>query len=179
MTRVIRRIRGVFGHDHTVLRVDGYLRGEVQSRASVLARHDPAIRVGVRRDGFRQTSRYDDAIACYRRLAKEAEWIDYQPFGTSGEGRELPLLIASKDQAFTAAAKRARHTVSTPLYPARAPRSLRIGSRSFITLAGIFPRPAMWSFRKEFSMMACIPLSRQRRFSSLPRMVSHSGILPM
>ncbi len=52
------------------------------------------------RTGFRQTSRYDDAIAYCRRLAEAAEWIDYRPFGTSAEGRELPLLIASKGRAF-------------------------------------------------------------------------------
>jgi len=50
---------------------------------------------------FRQTPRYDETIRYCRRLAEASDWIDYQTFGTSPEGRELPLLIASKDRAFT------------------------------------------------------------------------------
>lgn len=59
------------------------------------------------RTAFRQTPRYDETIAFCRRLAEAADWIDYQSFGTSPEGRELPLVIASKERAFTPEAARA------------------------------------------------------------------------
>lgn len=59
------------------------------------------------RTGFRQTPRYEPTIAFCRRLADASEWIDYQSFGTSPEGREMPLLIASKDQAFDPVAAKA------------------------------------------------------------------------
>ena len=59
------------------------------------------------RTGFRQTPRYDETIAFCRRLAESSEWIQYRTFGTSPEGRDLPLLIASKDGEFTPAAAKA------------------------------------------------------------------------
>jgi hypothetical protein len=59
------------------------------------------------RTAFRQTPRYEPTIAFCRQLAEASEWIDYQSFGTSPEGREMPLLIASRDQAFDPAAAKA------------------------------------------------------------------------
>jgi hypothetical protein len=59
------------------------------------------------RSGFRATGRYAETIAFCRRVAEVSEWVDFQSFGTSPEGRELPLLIASKEQAFTPEAARA------------------------------------------------------------------------
>ncbi|GAG28993.1 unnamed protein product, partial [marine sediment metagenome] len=59
------------------------------------------------RTEFRQTPRYDEAVAFCRRLAEASEWIEYRSFGKSGEGRELPLLIASKERVFTPQAARA------------------------------------------------------------------------
>ena len=56
---------------------------------------------------FRQTPRYEETVAFCRRLAEASEWIEYRSFGKSGEGRELPLLIASKERAFTPQAARA------------------------------------------------------------------------
>lgn len=53
------------------------------------------------RTEFRKTSRYDEAVAYCRRLAKASDWIDYQSFGISPEGRELPLVVASKEGTFT------------------------------------------------------------------------------
>lgn len=50
---------------------------------------------------FRQTPRYDETIAYCQRLAEASPWIEYRGFGTSPLGREMPLLIASKDRAFT------------------------------------------------------------------------------
>ena len=59
------------------------------------------------RSGFRTTPRYDETVAFCKRLAGASEWIRYDTFGTSGEGRELPLLIASKLGRFDAAAAHA------------------------------------------------------------------------
>ncbi len=59
------------------------------------------------RSQFERTARYDETIDYCRRLAEASEWIEYQTFGNSGEGRALPLLIASSDGAFTPEAARA------------------------------------------------------------------------
>jgi hypothetical protein len=56
---------------------------------------------------FRETARYDETVAYCRRLAEAAPWISCQSFGKSPEGRELLLVVASKDRAFTPDAARA------------------------------------------------------------------------
>lgn len=50
---------------------------------------------------YQQTPRYDETIAFSQKLDKSSELIVYQTFGKSGEGRDLPLLIAAKDKTFT------------------------------------------------------------------------------
>jgi murein tripeptide amidase MpaA len=50
---------------------------------------------------YRQTPRYEETVAYSKRLDAASDWIIYKSFGKSGEGRDLPLLIASKDKAFT------------------------------------------------------------------------------
>jgi hypothetical protein len=50
---------------------------------------------------YHETPSYDDTVAFARRLAHASPWIDYESFGFSGEGRELPLVIASETGAFT------------------------------------------------------------------------------
>ena len=47
------------------------------------------------RTDFRETPSYNETIASCRRLASASEWIRYESFGVSPEGREMPLLIAS------------------------------------------------------------------------------------
>ncbi|MCP4250266.1 MAG: M14 family metallopeptidase [bacterium] len=59
------------------------------------------------RSDFARTPRYDATVAYCRRLAEASPWIDYQTFGTSPQGRPLPLLVASTDRAFTPAAAKA------------------------------------------------------------------------
>ncbi len=56
------------------------------------------------RTEFRETARYEETIDYCRRLEKASPWIRVTSFGKSGEGRELPLVIASKEQAFDLAA---------------------------------------------------------------------------
>jgi hypothetical protein len=57
---------------------------------------------------YRETPNYDDTVAYARRLAHASPAIDYEGFGQSGEGRELPLLIASEAGVFTPEAARAQ-----------------------------------------------------------------------
>ena len=60
---------------------------------------------------YRETPSYDDTVAYARRLAHASPAIDYEGFGQSGEGRELPLLIASETGAFTPEVARAQQKV--------------------------------------------------------------------
>ncbi|HEU4795244.1 MAG TPA: M14 family metallopeptidase [Pyrinomonadaceae bacterium] len=55
---------------------------------------------------YRQTPNYADTIAFAHQLAAASPSIEYRSFGHSGQGRELPLLIASETQAFTPEAAR-------------------------------------------------------------------------
>src|SRR5215218_9607784 len=57
---------------------------------------------------YRETPSYDDTVAFARRLAHASPAIDYESFGFSGEGRELPLIIATETGAFTPQAARAQ-----------------------------------------------------------------------
>jgi murein tripeptide amidase MpaA len=55
---------------------------------------------------YRETPRYDETIAYSRRLASASPLIRFQSFGQSGEGRDLPLLIAASGNTFTPQAAR-------------------------------------------------------------------------
>ena len=57
---------------------------------------------------YRETPNYDDTVAYARRLAHASTAIEYRDFGRSGQGRELPLLIASETSAFTPEAAHAQ-----------------------------------------------------------------------
>ncbi|PYS53263.1 MAG: hypothetical protein DMF68_00090, partial [Acidobacteria bacterium] len=50
---------------------------------------------------YRETPRYDETIAYSRKLAAASPLIRYESFGKSGEGRDLPLLIAASGDTFT------------------------------------------------------------------------------
>ena len=56
---------------------------------------------------YRETPNYDDTVAYARRLAHASPSIEYHGFGFSGQGRELPLVIASETATFTAEAAKA------------------------------------------------------------------------
>ncbi len=49
---------------------------------------------------FQKTARYNETVAYCKRLAAASPWIHYETFGVSPRGREMPLLIASKDGLF-------------------------------------------------------------------------------
>ena len=67
----------------------------------------PEWRTHAESTDYRETPNYDDTIAFARRLAHASSIIEYEGFGFSGQGRELPLIIASETQTFTAAAAKA------------------------------------------------------------------------
>lgn len=58
------------------------------------------------RSGGTRTPRYSETIAYCRALDSASSWVKYVSFGVSAQGRELPLLILSRDGTFepTAAA---------------------------------------------------------------------------
>lgn len=51
---------------------------------------------------YRKSWNYADTIAFAQKLDKASDKIVYQSFGKSGEGRDLPLLIAADGKTFTA-----------------------------------------------------------------------------
>lgn len=55
---------------------------------------------------YNKTSSYDETIAYSLKLDKASRLIAYRTYGRSGEGRDMPLLIAATGQAFTPAAAR-------------------------------------------------------------------------
>ncbi len=53
------------------------------------------------RTSFQETDRYDDTIAYCKKLAAGSSFITFSSFGKSPEGRDLPLLIVSREKLFT------------------------------------------------------------------------------
>jgi hypothetical protein len=64
-------------------------------------------RTRAERTNWRSTSDYDETMRYCRQLEAGSRWIKLVSYGKSGQGRDLPMLIISKDRAFTAAAARA------------------------------------------------------------------------
>ena len=64
-------------------------------------------------NAFRGTPSYEETIAFLRRLEKTSPYLSLSFYGTTAEGRPMPLLVASKDGAFTpeAAAKSGKPVV--------------------------------------------------------------------
>jgi murein tripeptide amidase MpaA len=58
------------------------------------------------RTDYRETPRYAETIEYSKRLDQASPLIKFQSFGKSGEGRELPLLIATEGGTFTPEAAR-------------------------------------------------------------------------
>ena len=50
---------------------------------------------------YHKSWNYADTIKFARKLAQASPWIEYKSFGKSGEGRDMPLLIVSKNKNFT------------------------------------------------------------------------------
>jgi len=58
---------------------------------------------------YRETPRYAETIEYAKRLDQASPLIKFQSFGKSGEGRDLPLLIATEDGTFTPDGARHAH----------------------------------------------------------------------
>ncbi len=58
------------------------------------------------KSAFKETPRYAETVAYCQRLAEASPFIEYQSFGTSPQGRELPLLIVNMKKNFTPQAVR-------------------------------------------------------------------------
>ena len=58
---------------------------------------------------YRETPRYDSTIDYAKRLDRASSLIKYEAFGKSGEGRDLPLLIATEGETFTPDSARHGH----------------------------------------------------------------------
>ncbi len=56
--------------------------------------------------GFRATSSYEETLALLRRLETRSPFVKVGSSGTSEQGRSLPLVVVSKEKAFTAAQAR-------------------------------------------------------------------------
>jgi murein tripeptide amidase MpaA len=53
------------------------------------------------RSFYRFTPDYDATMGFLRQLERESRWVHITSYGRSGQGRDLPLVIVSKDRAFT------------------------------------------------------------------------------
>ncbi|MDT4898681.1 MAG: hypothetical protein QOH25_3758 [Acidobacteriota bacterium] len=66
----------------------------------------PAWQTLAEKTDYRETPRYDETIAYSRKLSAASPLIRFKSFGQSGEGRELPLLVAATGNTFTPQAAR-------------------------------------------------------------------------
>jgi murein tripeptide amidase MpaA len=66
----------------------------------------PEWRTHAEKTDYRETPRYDETVAYSRKLDAASPLIRYTSFGQSGEGRDLPLLIAAAGETFTPEAAR-------------------------------------------------------------------------
>lgn len=72
------------------------------------AREVPGFwRTRAERTMWKQTADYDETMRYCRQLEGGSRWLKVVSYGTSGQGRDLPLVIASKERAFTPEAARA------------------------------------------------------------------------
>ncbi|MBK9529004.1 MAG: M14 family metallopeptidase [Acidobacteria bacterium] len=61
----------------------------------------PEWQTAAEKTNYAKTSRYDEAIKYAKELDKASDLISYQSIGKSGEGRDIPMLIAARDGAFS------------------------------------------------------------------------------
>jgi hypothetical protein len=59
------------------------------------------------KSGYSATPDYEQTLTYLARLDSASQWISLQSFGKTPQGRELPLLIVSKNGEFTPEAARA------------------------------------------------------------------------
>ncbi len=64
-------------------------------------------RTKAERTSYVQSADFDETMRFCRQLEAGSRWVKLTSYGRSGQGRELPMLIISKDRAFTPEAARA------------------------------------------------------------------------
>jgi murein tripeptide amidase MpaA len=64
-------------------------------------------RTRAERTNYHVTPDYDETLRYLRQLEGDSQWIKLTTYGKSEQGRDLPLVIVSKDRAFTPEAARA------------------------------------------------------------------------
>ncbi len=67
---------------------------------SLLSQEDPWLTY-YEKSNFKRTPRYRETVEFCQRLAQASPWVKYTRFGVSPQGRDLPLVIVSKDGEFT------------------------------------------------------------------------------
>jgi hypothetical protein len=87
---------------------------QTKTQTKTMSQHQiPSVPAGwltyAEKTDYRETPRYAETIEYCKRLDQASPLIKLETFGKSGEGRELPLLIATEDDTFTPQA--ARHAV--------------------------------------------------------------------
>jgi hypothetical protein len=65
-----------------------------------LARGDSTWATEFEKSGGTRTPRYEETLDYCRRLERASRWIRVTSFGTSPQGRKLPLVILSRERAF-------------------------------------------------------------------------------
>jgi len=58
-------------------------------------------RTRAERTGYHVTPDYDETMRFCRQIEGGSRWVKVEIYGTSGQGRDLPLVILSRDRAFT------------------------------------------------------------------------------
>jgi len=95
------------------LRVTRALAALALAGSCAFAAAEPAPRTVAEQTGFQATSSYEETLAFLRDLAARMPELRLQFFGTSAQGRALPLVVVARDRAFTpqAAARTGRAVV--------------------------------------------------------------------
>jgi hypothetical protein len=102
------------GNHHAILPPE--LKWQGKSQALIAAKNDPWI-TPVEQSDFVRTPRYDETVLWLRKLVQAAAELEMVSLGKSLEGRDLWMVVASKEQAFTPAALRA---TGKPIFLAQA-----------------------------------------------------------
>ncbi len=72
----------------------------------LIAQSPDRWRTEYERSGYLRTGRYAETVQYCQRLAQASPWVRYERFGKTPQGRDLPLVILSRDGAFTPEAAR-------------------------------------------------------------------------
>lgn len=73
---------------------------EARSLAESTGASPPELLTTEEKTGYRETGPYTEAVALARELEKRSRYARLIPIGKSAEGRDLMVLLASKDRAF-------------------------------------------------------------------------------